>query len=275
MKIYLCSEVVRELDFADQCRFAREVGYDGLEVAPFTLSDEPQLLSSDKIAELRKIADGEGVEIAGLHWLMATPEGLSITSTDPAVAERTVDFGKRLVTLCADLGGGYLVHGSPFQRVLEDDNEADSRQRGFDYFAAMGDAAGDAGVRYLIEPLSRNDTRFINTVEEAITIIEATGSQALGTMIDCYAAASNGEDVARALEHWISRGVVSHIHFNDDNKRGPGEGSTDFLAIVETLRKLDYSGTTAVEPFIYQPDGCSCAARSIGYLKGLMGRRPE
>jgi len=263
---------VRELDFAGQCRFARDVGYDGLEVAPFTLSDEPHRLSAADVRGLRDIAGGEGIEISGLHWLMAVPEGLSITSTDPDVAAWTTDFGRRLVELCADLGGSYLVHGSPLQRVLEEDNEVDSCQRGVDFFAAMGEAAGQAGLQYLIEPLSRNDTRFINTVDEALAIIDGIGSKSLGTMIDCYAAASNGEDVAVLLEHWISRGVVSHIHFNDDNKRGPGEGGTDFARVIDTLRNLDYSGTTAVEPFIYQPDGCGCAARSIGYLKGLMPR---
>ena len=42
MRIALCNEVIRELAFERQCEFARKVGYDGLEVAPFTLGDEPQ-----------------------------------------------------------------------------------------------------------------------------------------------------------------------------------------------------------------------------------------
>ena len=272
MKIYLCSEVVRDLDFADQCRFARDVGYDGLEIAPFTLSSEPQNLSVKDLRAFRAIADGEGVAVAGLHWLLAAPQGLSITSTDPAVAEKTRDVGKFLVDMCRELGGHYLVHGSPLQRPLGLGLEAEGKRQGIAYFAAMAEASSQAGVRYILEPLSRDDTAFINTVEDALAIIDEIGSEALGTMIDSYAAISNDEDLPDLLRRWIPRGAISHVHFNDDNKRGPGEGTTDFGAVVELLRQLDYNGTTAVEPFIYSPDGPSCAARSIGYLRGLMER---
>ena len=220
MQISLCNEVVRELPFSEQCRFAREIGYDGLEVAPFTLGEAPQLITPSQLRALRSTAGEEGMRISGLHWLLAAPEGLSITSDDANVAARTRE-----------------------------------------------------NVRYVIEPLSRADTQFVTTVEEALAIIDEIGSPSLSTMVDCYAAASNGEDIPALLERWVPDGVVSHIHFNDDNKRGPGEGGIDFGAILDMLKRLDYSGATAVEPFSYLPDGPSCAARAIGYMRGLAARR--
>ena len=42
MKISLCNEVIAGLDFAHQCALAAALGYDGLELAPYTLSDQPQ-----------------------------------------------------------------------------------------------------------------------------------------------------------------------------------------------------------------------------------------
>ena len=30
-----------------------------------------------------------------------------------------------------------------------------------------------------------------------------------------------------------------------------------------------YSGNAAIEPFVYEPDGPTCAARAIGYVRGL------
>lgn len=273
MRIFLCNEVVRDLGFADQCRFARETGYDGLEIAPFTLGPEPHVLPQARIRELRAIAAGEGVAIAGLHWLLAVPEGLSITSGDPAIQARTLEVGRALVGLCAELGGGYLIHGSPGQRRLAPGLEHDGRQRGAAYFAAMAAAAEETGVDYLIEPLSRADTGFVNTVEEAAAIVAAVGSAALATMIDCYASAAGGVDIAAQLDIWLPRGAIRHVHFNDDNKRGPGEGGVDFPRILDTLAKLDYAGAGAVEPFVYSPDGPSCAARAIGYLRGLEARR--
>ncbi|HEX6020097.1 MAG TPA: hypothetical protein VFZ28_18525 [Burkholderiaceae bacterium] len=47
-----------------------------------------------------------------------------------------------------------------------------------------------------------------------------------------------------------------------------------FAPIVRTLLQLQaqghYRGLVAVEPFDYVPDGPGCAARAIGYLKGLV-----
>jgi sugar phosphate isomerase/epimerase len=270
LKIFLCNEVVRELEFHQQCRFAREVGYSGLEIAPFTLAAEPGLLSSRDARELRFVADGEGVEIGGLHWLLAAPQGLSITTSDPAISARTREVGTRLVDLCAELGGRYLVHGSPMQRRLETGSEGEGRRNAMEYFAAMADAASAAKVGYYVEPLARTDTAFITSVEEAIDIVEEIGSGSLATMIDCCAAASNGDDLPALLRRWLPSGLIRHLHLNDPNRRGPGEGALGFGPILDVLSELHFAGTTAVEPFVYLPDGPSCAARSIGYLNGLM-----
>jgi len=269
-KVHLCNEVIRELDFRRQCAFVRAVGYDGLEVAPFTLAPDPRTLTAAAIREFRTIAEGEGVAISGLHWLLVGPEGLSITSSDTAVHRETVAFGRRLVELCADLGGRYLVHGSPAQRQLAPGREAEGWERATAYFASIAEAAEKAGLLYLIEPLARRDTGLINSVEEALGIIETIGSTALGTMVDCCAASSNGEDIPALLQRWLPRGAVRHIHFNDTNRRGPGEGSLAFGPIIEALAQSGYQGAIGVEPFIYEPDGMACAARAIGYVRALM-----
>ena len=47
-----------------------------------------------------------------------------------------------------------------------------------------------------------------------------------------------------------------------------------FAPIIETIAQMQamghYEGIVAVEPFDYVPDGLGCAARSIGYLKGIV-----
>jgi sugar phosphate isomerase/epimerase len=43
-----------------------------------------------------------------------------------------------------------------------------------------------------------------------------------------------------------------------------------FAPILAALRRLDYRGICSVEPFDYQPDGPSCAARAIGYVRGIL-----
>jgi D-psicose/D-tagatose/L-ribulose 3-epimerase len=270
MLISLCNEVVRELPFERQCGFAKAVGYDGLEIAPFTLHDEPHQLSPVRRAALRKAAADAGIAITGLHYLLVAPQGLSITSADAGQRARTIDVMRRLCDLAADLGGKVLVHGSPAQRVLEPGRESEGRKRAADCFAEVAESAVKAGVTYCIEPLARAETAVVNTVAEAAEIVAAVGSPALRTMIDCSAAArTETEPVPDLIRRWLPTGLVAHIHLNDPNRRGPGEGDLKFAPILRALKAASYSGNAAIEPFVYEPDGPTCAARAIGYVRGL------
>jgi D-psicose/D-tagatose/L-ribulose 3-epimerase len=271
MRIALCNEVIGELDFVRQCALAATLGYDGLEIAPMTLAEDPTRLSAARIAELRRAADAAGIAIAGLHYLMRAPAGLSITTADAARRRRSIEVMRALCGLCAELGGKIMVHGSPDQRLLDASDEDDGRKRGIECFAAVADAAESAGVTYCIEPLARNQTAFVNTVAEAAAIVEAIGNPALRTMIDCSAAAqSEAEPVDALVRRWLPSGLIAHMHFNDPNRRGPGEGELAFGPILGALRERGYGGNAAIEPFIYLPDGPACAARGIGYIRGVL-----
>jgi len=272
MKIALCNEVIREMDFAAQCSYAAALGYDGLEVAPFTLDENPHQLSASARAELRRFAADYGIEITGLHWLLVTPKGLSINAKDSLVRQRTVDVMLGLVDLCADLGGKVLVHGSPAQRsVSSDDSPSDAWLRARDCFAAVARPAEAANVLYCIEPLSPGDTNFINTVGEAVRMVEAIGSPAVRTMIDsCAAGQAETAPVAELINIWLPTGNVCHIHVNDPNRRGPGQGSVEFTPVFGALVRHGYAGVVSVEPFDYYPNGPASAARAIGYIRGIL-----
>lgn len=278
MRIALCNEVIAGagMDFARQCAFAAELGYDGLEVAPFTLSETPHLLDSAAAAALRRAAADAGIAITGLHWLLVKPAGLSITSADAAVRTRTIEIMRRLVALCAELGGRVLVHGSPAQRRLPDGSErATARARGAEAFAGIAEDAAKAGVIYCIEPLAAAETNFINTVAEAAEFVRAIGHPALRTMIDCSAAAqSEAEPVAALLDRWLPSGLIAHCQVNDRNRRGPGQGEDRFAPVFAALRRHSYDEVVAVEPFDYRPDGPAAAARAIGYIRGILEALP-
>ena len=271
MLISLCNEVIRELSLPQQFEFARKVGYDGLEIAPFTLGEDPHLLTARRRAEVRRAASDAGIAITGLHYLMLAPAGLSITSGDAAQRTRTVDVMRRLCGLAADLGAGILVHGSPAQRQLEPGQEAEGRKYGAECFAAVADTAAEAGVTYCIEPLAPPENNFITTVAEAAEIIRAIANRAVRTMIDCSAAGrGEAQAIPDLIRQWLPTGLIAHIHLNDPNRRGPGEGDLTFAPILAALAAAGYQGMTAIEPFIYEPDGPACAARAIGYIRGAM-----
>jgi sugar phosphate isomerase/epimerase len=147
VRLALCNEVLRERTFAEQCAYAAALGYDGLEVAPFTLGEAAPRLSAAEVASIRRAASDAGIAITGLHWLLVQPAGLSLTSDDERVRAATLDVMRRLVWLCAELGGRYLVHGSPVQRrTPEGGDAATARARIVDALASVADDAARARV---------------------------------------------------------------------------------------------------------------------------------
>lgn len=272
MKISLCNEVLRDFDFQQQCVFARDLGFDGLEIAPFTLAENPCELKESKIREIRKIAEDNGVQITGLHWLLITPEGLSITSPDQSIRRKTLDIIRCLVDLCAGLGGSVLIHGSPKQRMIgDDDDRRSAEQRAVALFSSVADEAAAAGVTYCIEPLTRKETNFINTLEEAVRLVRIIDKPSFRTMLDTKAARGAEKDpIPLLIERWVPSRDIAHVHLNDRNLRAPGQGEDQFAPVLKALLENHYSGILSVEPFDYFPNGLSSAARSIGYLRGIL-----
>lgn len=267
----LCNEVVRELDFTQQCDLAAALGFDGLEVAPFTLTDDPRKLDERDLVGLRRAADDAGVRITSLHWLLTAPEGLSITTADARIRDDTLEVMRVLVEVCAALGGEVLVHGSPRQRELSAEDPEGDAARGREAFAQVAKVAEDAGVTYCIEPLSPQETAFVTSVAEAEAIVREVGNLALRTMLDARAARlGEREPVETVLRRGLGAGTIAHVHFNDTNRRGPGQGSDPFAGLVEVLLEQPFRGIVALEPFDYVPDGPTAAARSIGYVQGLV-----
>jgi len=272
MRIALCNEVIAPMPFPAQCEYAAKLGYDGLEIAPYTLSEEPHRMGSARIAAARAAAEDAGIAVTGLHWLLVKPTGLSVSTKDEAVRKKTVDVMLALIDTCAELGGKYLVHGSPQQRRLEaGETRAAAMARAQASFAAVAERAQKAGVVYCIEALAAESTPLINTLEEAAQMVSQINSSAVKTMLDCSAAGRmEKEPLGVLVERWMPKGVIAHVQVNDRNRRGPGQGEQRFAPLFAALKRNKYSGDVAVEPFDYVPDGPSAAARAIGYLRGIL-----
>lgn len=276
MKFALCNEVLQPLPFPEQCALAAKLGYDGLEVAPFTLADDPMRITDAQATQFERIAQDHGLRIFGLHWLLVAPAGLSIVAEDRRVRDDTVRVMRRLVELCSLMGGQYLVHGSPKQRAVPPRTAREAAlERARDCFADVAVTACNLGLVYCVEPLAPRETDLINTVAEAAAIVDQIASPGLKTMIDCSAAGqAEAQSVEALMGRWIPSGHVAHVQVNDPNRRGPGQGEMRFAPILQTLQRMHtrghYRGVVAVEPFDYVPDGPGCAAHSIGYLKGIL-----
>src|SRR5438067_4799046 len=240
--------------------------------SPYTLSDEPQRMGAAQLAAARSAAEDCGIAVTGLHWLLIKPAGLSISTRDDSVRNRTVDVMQTLIDHCAELGGKYLVHGSPHQRRIDPgETRAAALARARDSFAAIAEHAAKAGVVYCIEPLSSEQTPLINTLEEAAQLVAEIGSPAVRSMLDCSSAGRmEKEPLGTLIDRWLPKGVIAHVQVNDRNRRGPGQGEQRFAPLLAALRRHAYGGDIAVEPFDYVPDGPAAAARAIGYMRGII-----
>ncbi|MBI1390776.1 MAG: TIM barrel protein [bacterium] len=271
MKFAICNETWRDASFQTVCESAARLGYDGVEIAPFTLGKPADQLTAAERGEIKAIAKGHGLDIIGLHWLLVLPKGvendLHINCPGAARRQKTQDYYKELIRLCAEWGGKVMVHGSPGARNwTEGDRYYDVFQRTVDFFGGCVSLAEECGVTICFEPLTHAETNFINRAQDGAELIEAVGSPNLMLHLDvkamCGGEYAPPEEVLKKYSRY-----VRHVHANDPNKRGPGQGGVRYEPIVDALNEIGYDGYVSVEVFDYAPDGETIARQSIEYLK--------
>lgn len=269
MKWAICNELFEGWDFPRVARFTAGLGYHGLEIAPFTLAEQVEDIPQAKRRELRTIAEDAGLAIAGLHWLLAKPEGLHLTHPEPAVRQRTLDHLRRLVDLCADLGGGVMVFGSPKQRsVLPGVSRDDAWKWAIEGFSGTGEAAAARGVTLCLEALPPDLTNLLNTNAEVRAMVAEVSHPSVQMMVDVKSMCAEPLPVPENLR--TCRGLYRHVHANDANLRGPGFGAVDFRPILGELVREGFDGFVSVEVFDFSPDPETVARESLRYLKACL-----
>ena len=271
MKISICNEVFQGWSIEKVFDYAAKLGYDGVEIAPFTLGDSVNEISPSRRKAIRRAAENSGVEIVGLHWLLVKPEGLYINHPDEIIRIRTQEYIEALVHFCADIGGKLLLHGSPHQRTVKEGwNFSESWDYAKETFRACLETARKRDMTYCIEPLTKVNTNFINTVDEALRLVKEIRHPNFKMMFDCRSASAQEKSITEALIRALDSRMLRHVHVNDASGRGPGFGKTKFAPILKTLVKNGYKGYISVEVFEFNLDPQTIASRSIGYLKGIL-----
>ena len=266
MKIGICNEMFEGWKFEEICSFISKVGYEGIEIAPFTFADSVDEISKKERERIREIAKENNLEIIGTHWLLVKPEGLSVSSPDREIREKTARYLKKLVVFTHDIGGELMVFGSPKQRNIQ---EGQSYGEVKEYFKEVLNVALEEcekrNVFICLEPLARKETNFITTARDAIEIIEEVGHPNLKLHLDVKAMC----DEERPITEIIKEGAkhLFHFHTNDKNLLGPGFGDVDFEPIISTLKEIGYNRWLSVEVFDFSPGPENIATKSIEYLR--------
>ncbi len=266
MKYSICNETFGDWPQDKIFKFAAECGYGGVEIAPFTINTDVTKITAEQRATLRKQAEQAGVEIVGLHWLLAKTEGLHLTSPDPQVRKKTAVYLGELAKFCADLGGKVTVFGSPKQRDLM---PGVSREDGMKYAAEVFRSAMPTfqkhNVILALEPLGTETTNFIITAADGVELAKMVDSPNCKLLLDCKAMVTDTEPMPELIRKYGS--WLVHFHANDPNLQGPGMGKLDFVPIFQALSDIDYRGWVSVEVFDYTPGPERLARESIEYMR--------
>jgi len=271
MKFALCNEMFGDLPFDQVCQSAINLGYTGVEIAPFTLLpgeetvDARRVSAADRKLVKQQAADA-GVEVVGLHWLLAKTTGFYLTSPDPAVRHATGEYCKGLAQLCSDLGGKVMVLGSPQQRnLLPGVSYDEAEQYAAEVLRGAMQTCADCDVTIALEPLGPAEGDFMNTAASGIRLAEMVDSPHCKLHLDVKAMSSEPQPIDQVIRD--SAEWMVHFHANDPNLLGPGMGDVKFGPIFSALRDVAYDGWVSVEVFKYEPSPRQVARESIEYMQ--------
>ena len=185
---------------------------------------------------------------------------------------------RALCGLCAELGGndlGARLAGSARARAGRRGERPQARRRMLR--GRRGCGAAGAGVTYCIEPLARNQTAFINTVAGSRRYRArdrqsgaAHHDRLLGAPVQAEAEPVDALVAALAAE----RADRAYAFQRSEPARPGRRRACVRRRSSAALRDGGYDGDASIEPFVYMPDGPTCAARGIGYIRGIMETRP-
>lgn len=266
MRFAICNETYPGRPFEQVCEDAAAAGYHALELAPFTLKDDPRELTEADALRLSRIASSFGLDILGLHWLLTKPSWFHITTPDDLLRAETAKFGRHLARFCAMTGGRIMVWGSPKARnTLPEWKYEDAFQRAADTVRLVAEEAGKYGVVIAMEPLGRKETNFLNTAEETIRFCKLVDHPSCKLHLDVKAMSDEPTPIADIIR--ASRDWFVHFHANDPNLLGPGMGEVKYEPIIAALREVKYEGYLSVEVFDYSPGPEHIARESIRFLR--------
>ena len=240
---------------ADRLAFAREAGFDALELrdaarpgleavhgaAPTVCPELPGWLGDFDAGRRRAALDALRAQLDGIVAL----------------------GGHGVITPAA--WGMFTRRLPPFDeppRTPEQDREVL-----LEGLAELGAHAEQAGAVLLFEPLNRYEDHMVNTVAQAAELVRAAGSPGVRILADTYHMNIEETDPCAALRS--AGDLLGAVHVSDSNRGQPGTGHVPFGAIVATLREIGFDGVLSVEcRLIGEPDQ---ALRDCGrFLRALL-----
>ena len=217
---------------------AAELGYDGVELHLRRPTD------IDRSA-VRQLARDLGLGIPMIGTGMAVEDGLTFSDPDPEVRRRAVVRLREQIELGQYLGSMAVI-GSIKGRL---GNDLEGRAARLSLIRGCIEecvrAAQEMGAVLLVEAINRYETDYLNTVDEAMGLVQHIGSPNLKLLVDTFHMNIEEVDIAASLRH--AGGLIGHVHLADTNRQTPGHGHLDIPGVLSALQDAGYRGYLSFE----------------------------
>lgn len=234
------SMMFREQPLLDRFAFARQAGFDGVEI---------QFLAEGDPAEMARAAQEAGIDVVlvnvGMGDYLAGGAGLSGVpgreGTFIAEFEKALEAARLMRARFVHLGPSRIPEGVTREACLA------TYRANLDAALAMHATRGsEAGV--LVEPMNRVEapTALVNDIDDGAALLRDGYANRIGLQFDIYHVAMNGQDV---LDRYRAHcDLVRHVQFADvPGRQEPGTGHLDFRALLRGLETAGYDGWFGAE----------------------------
>lgn len=171
---------------------------------------------------------------------------------DPGRSRDAIENMKSQITTIVQAGGyGAITPAAwgmfsrrlpPFEPPRSPDEDRDLL---LDALRELGEHAAFEGGKLLLEPLNRYEDHMVNTLAQAVDLLQTIGLDSLGVVVDTYHVNIEEDDMAhniQAASEWIR-----HVQLGDSSRYQPGTGHLDWRTILEALHSNNYTGYMALE----------------------------
>jgi len=241
---------------------AAGLGYEGIEL---NTKLWPSELSLDEIKDALSKFDVEVAAIGTRH--MHVTHGLYLASPREEIRERALAYVTECMKAARELDCSTVQAGWAFQgSKLEAPFDAAWRQA-VESLREVGRRCLEQGVRFVIEFACKQDAQLINTMDDALRMLDEVGSENVLVMADVFHIYTERDSLSETVLRAGKRLV--YVHLSDSDRLAPGKGKIDFTEFINALKEIDYRGYMIME---FNPDPAPDEAlrQAIRYVKRLL-----
>lgn len=248
----------------DHCMaLLRDLGYDGVELTtadPSAFDWKPVEIAVARAGlEVPLVCSGEVFGQSGL--------GLAAEKRD--IREAALNRLKDMVRF-AEVFGADVNIGRSRWYYSPDVRPELTEKWAYEGFCELADYAAERGVSIALEPIAFHVCNFINSTQDGLEWMERVNKPNFRLMLDVYH--MNIDDrltIERSIMQAVAADAVLHVHLCDTNRKPPGYGHMDFKAVIDTLKRADYTRYVSAEVFNY-PDQEKAIRRCAEVLRPLV-----